>query len=103
MFIVMLFTLGLVAQTATAPAVPADKAACACCDHSSADMKDCCKDGKCNMKDGKMADGKACCKDMAKGESCCKDGKCEMAKADAKSDKGCCGKSCKMKHDTKAS
>ena len=94
MFVVMLFALGLVAQT-TAPSAPADtKAACSCCNHTaSADMKDCCNNGKgCDMKDGKMACAKDCCKDMAKGKQCCKDGKCAMAK----NDKPCCGDHCKM-------
>jgi hypothetical protein len=97
MFVVMVFSLFLVAQDTKAPAATDNKAACACCgDHSSADMKSCCNDGKgCEMKDGKMACKKDCCKDMkmADGKSCCKDGKCEMAKGDKK----CCGDSCKMK------
>ena len=95
MFVVMLFSLAMVAQTSTAPAASTDKA-CACCSHDGAAAADCCKDGKCcDMKDGKMSCTKDCCKDMAKGKSCCKDGKCEMAKAD----KPCCGKSCKMSKD----
>ncbi len=97
MFVVMLFALGLIAQTAPNPnSTPTGKkAACACCNQTTADAKDadCCKDGKCcDMKDGKMACTKDCCKDMAKGKSCCKDGKCEMAKAG----KHCCGDTCKM-------
>jgi hypothetical protein len=106
MFVLMLFALGLVAQTAATPAASDSKAACAGCNHTDdAAMQSCCKDGKgCDMKDaaasagaagaGKMACQKDCCqgmKDMAKGKSCCKDGKCEMAKGD----KNCCGASCK--------
>lgn len=92
MLVVMLFALGMVAQTATAPATTGSKAACACCGTASAAMKDCCHQGKgCAMKDGKMACTKDCCKDMAQAKSCCKDGKCEMAKG-----KSCCGASCKM-------
>ncbi len=94
MFVVMLFALGMMAQTSAAPAPAGDtKAACSCCNHSNADAANCCKDGKgCQTKDGKMACTKDCCKDMAKDKSCCKDGKCEMAKAG----KNCCGASCKM-------
>lgn len=102
MFLVMLFSLAMVAQDKAG--TPADqKSACACCSHDGTAAADCCKDGKgCDMKDGKMscnadcckdmAKGKSCCKKMAKGKSCCKDGKCEMAKGD----KPCCGNSCKM-------
>ena len=101
MFVVMLFALGMVAQSAAPVPSTDDKAACSCCGHdgASADAKscgkDCCKDGKCcDMKDGKMSCNKDCCKDMAKGKSCCKDGKCEMAKGGKH--KGCCGDHCKM-------
>lgn len=103
MFVVMLFAIGMVAQSA-APAASTDSKACSCCSHdgAKADAKSCskdggcCTDGKCcDMKDGKMSCNKDCCKgmkDMAKGKSCCKDGKCEMAKAG----KACCGDHCKM-------
>ncbi len=94
--VTMLFTLAIVAQTASqaAPATGDSANACACCDHDKADTK---SGDKCPMmKDGKMADGNACC-----GEGCCKDGKCNMAAhKDAKAD--CCGDKCPMVKDGKA-
>jgi len=121
--VTMLFTLAMVAQTAS-QAVPAtgDSAnACACSDHDKADAK---SGDKCPMmKGGKMADGNACCGegcgkdgkcDMAAhkdhtvangksgcGEGCCKHGKCNMAAhKDAKA--GCGGDKCPMVKDGKA-
>ncbi len=103
----LLLALGMMAQSATqATPAPPDTKACACCNHDKADAKagescckDCCKDGKCAMKDGKMADGKSCCsgdkcpmmKDgkMADGKACCSGDKCPMM-AKGKKHAGCC-------------
>src|SRR5215831_9675569 len=85
--LIAFLTLSLVmwAQTpAPAPKATKAKADCACCegmakDHSCAD---CCKDGKCDMKD-------------------CKCGSMKDKKAACMGEKGCCGGD--MKHDGKAS
>ena len=109
----LLFALGMMAQTAAqaAPAALADKSiACGCCSDKCPMAKDgrmadgksccsagCCKDGKCDMaaKTDQTASGKSCC-----AEGCCKDGKCNMAAH--KEGKGCCGDKCPMMKGAKS-